>query len=282
MIWIYNYPNWLIGLVLVSLMVGIALGGHRLFRKLVPWEATEESNALALGMLGIVAMMLSLLLAFSSVSVWEAYSSAEAAAVNEASVSGELVRDLAVYGGPKAAAAREAVRDYLQTVVDKEWPAMAKGGHSEEASHKFNAIFRVAALIEPRTAREEIMLGEIWSKANELNLHRRGRLNCAGVSAVPGALWWTLLIGIMINFTLFYLLPVKSFNDLLQGLYAGMLGLTLFFIVVMDQPFSGAVSVSPDPAKEALVSMRRWDAETAALPGASAAPKSGVRAESRN
>jgi len=282
MLWIYDYPNFLVGLFIVGLMVGVALGGHRLFRQLVPWDCTEESNALALGMLAIVAMMLSLLLAFSSISVWEAYSSAEAAVTAEAGVSGELVRDLAVYGGPKAAAAREAVREYLREVIDSEWPAMAKGGHSEEAAHKFNAIFRAETLLEPRTSREEIMLGEIWSKTNELNLHRRGRLNAAKGSAMPTALWGTLMLGILINFVLFYLLPVKSFNDLLQGLYAGMLGLTLFFIIAMDRPFAGKVSVSPMPAEEALVSMQRWDDETAALQGGNAALKAGVAKAARN
>ena len=43
-------------------------------------EYDEEGRILAIGMLGIVAMILSLLLAFSSITVWEAYSGAESAA----------------------------------------------------------------------------------------------------------------------------------------------------------------------------------------------------------
>jgi len=142
---------------------------------------------------------------------------------------------------------------------------MAKGTNSEEAAHKFNAIFRAAAMIEPRTAREQILLGEIWSKVNELNLSRRGRLNAAGGSAVPAALWWTLLLGILLNFMLFWVLPVSRLNELLLGLYAAMLGLTLFFIVAMDRPFAGSIRVSTGPCENALRSMQRWDAEAAQL-----------------
>lgn len=264
MIWIYDYPNWLVGFFIVALMVGAAIGGHRLWRRFLAWECTPESNGLALGMLAVVAMMLSLLLAFSSVSVWEAYTSAEAAVATEAGVSGELVRDLSVYGGPQARAAREAVRAYLQSVISEEWPAMAKGGYSEETAHKFNAIFRAAAPLAPRNPREQVLLAEIWAKTNELNLTRRGRLNAATGSAIPAALWWTLLLGIMLNFALFYLLPVSRHNQLMLGLYAAMLGLMIFFIVAMDRPFAGSVSVGSDPAENALLSMQRWDSEAAA------------------
>ena len=261
MYWIYQIPAWLVCVLIVGLMVSVAIGGHALWRRLLGWECTAESNALALGMLAVVAMMLSLLLAFSSVSVWEAYSSAEEAAATEASVSGELVRDLSVYGGPKANAAREAVRSYIESVISDDWPAMARGGYSEIASHKFNAIFHAAAQLEPRTPREEVMLREVWTKANLMNESRRARIAAALGSAIPGALWGTLLAGIMLNFILFYLLPYNCVNELMLGMYAAMLGLMVFFIIIMDRPYAGTVSVSPYQMESALKSMSRWDGE---------------------
>lgn len=266
MMWLYDYPNWVAGVLFVSATAGIALAGQRLWRRFFAWEGTSESSALAMGMLAVVAMMLSLLLALSSVSVWEAYNSAEAAASAEASVSGELVRDLAIYGGPAAASAREAVRDYLKSVITEEWPDMRKGRYSEATSHKFNAIFRRAARLDPRTPREQALIAEIWGKTNELNLHRRARLGAAAASAVPGALWATLLLGILFNFLLIYILPYCRLNAWMLGLYAATLGLMMFFIFAMDHPFSGAVSISPESYESALLSMERWDGETAQEP----------------
>lgn len=261
MMWIYELPNWAVCLMFISTLAAIAVGGHRLWRRFFTLEYSSETSGLAIGMLGVVAMILSLLLAFSSVSVWEVRTAAEDAAASEASVSGELVRDLAVYGGPAAAAAREAVRAYLRAVISEEWPAMAKGLSSEAVAHKFNGIFHKAALIYPKTARDEILLGEIWDKANQLNVYRRARLGCAAGSAVPGALWGTIAIGILFNFLLFYGMPVGRLSDFMLGLYAATLGLMLFFIVAMNRPFTGSVSVSPEPYETALESMQRWDAE---------------------
>ena len=261
MMWIYDLPNWLVFLLLSAGMVAAALGGHRLWRRFFKLEYDPETSGLAMGMLGVVAMILSLLLAFSSVTVWEAYSAAESAVASEASVSGELVRDLAVYGGPAASEAREAVRTYLRAVISDEWPAMAARGYSEPTAHKFNAIFHKAAVINPKGAREEILLTEIWDKTNELNIYRRARLSCAGGSVVPGALWGTMALCIVFNFMLCYGMRVTRLSDFMLGIYAATLGLLLFFIVAMDRPFTGSVSVSPEPYETALESMKRWDAE---------------------
>lgn len=259
--WIYDLPNWIVFLGLTTGLPAAALAGHRLWRRGFTLEYDPEAGGIAMGMLGVVAMILSLLLAFCSVAVWEAYSAAESAVASEASVSGELVRDLAVYGGPAASEAREAVREYLRAVIAEEWPAMAEGGCSEPTAHKFNAIFHKAAVINPGTAREEILLTEVWDKTNELNVYRRARLSAAGGSVVPGALWATMALCVVFNFLLCYGLRVTRLNDFMLGIYAATLGILLFFIVEMDRPFAGSVSVSPDPYESALESMKRWDAE---------------------
>lgn len=274
MLWLYNFPDWLLGSVIVGMTLGLALLGHWLWRRCLVWTVSEERTGLAMTMLGVVSMLLSLLLAFSSVSVWEAYAGAAGAATAEAGVAGELVRDLAVYGGPAATATRETVRAYLESVIAEDWPAMAAGGRSESTSHKFNDIFRRAAAIEPRTAREEILLREIWDKTNELNLHRRGRLEAAEGSAVPVALWGTMLCATALTFILFYLLPFNRFNALLLAVYAAALGLMFYLIIAMDRPFAGTVSVSPESYASALRSMQRWDAE----PGGSAVVPADVTA----
>ena len=275
--WLYNFPNWLVGVICVTVLTGAALGGHRLWRRFSTLKYSPENSGFALAVLQVVALVLSLLLAFSSVSVWEAHTSAESATATEASVSGQLVRDLAIYGGPASASAREAVRDYIQSVISEDWPAMAKGGYSLTAAHKFNTIFRKVALIEPRTPRAETLFAEILSKADELNVARRSRLGAAGRSSIPVPLWGTILFGILFNFLLFYLLPVSRLNDWMLGLYAGMLGLMLFFLIVMDYPFAGSLRLSTYPYQSALQSMQFWDAETPALPAAAASGKKSAK-----
>ena len=85
------------------------------------------------------------------------------------------------------------------------------------------------------------------------------------------------MFGILFNFLLFYLLPVSRLNDWMLGLYAGMLGLMLFFLIVMDYPFAGSLRLSTYPYQSALQSMQFWDAETPALPAAAASGKKSAK-----
>ena len=271
MTWFYGLPNWLAGVVVVGLTVVVALVGHRAWLRMFRADHSEERRGLALEMMEISALILSLLIAFTAVAVWEAYAKAEDAVDVEAAIAGELARDLAVYSTREADAAREALRTYIRSIIVEEWPVMAKGGAHEGTAHKFNAIFRRVALIEPRTPREEAILREVWTRTNELNQHRRGRLDSLD-SAIPGPLWAVVIAGTLVTFFLFYVQPVHRFNSAVLAAYASVMGMVFFFILAMDRPFSGTLSVSREPFENALRSMERWDREPPLAPAAAPKP----------
>jgi len=260
MMWIYDLPNWSAGIIIVGVTTLVALGGHRLNHWLFRKKHVNHHEDLSKDVLAAVTLMLSLLIAFTAVAVWEAYSKAEDSLEREAAIAGELSRDLAVMGSPEALATREALRSYLRMVVDLEWPSMALGKESVDTSHTFNQIFWRAGMIEAKTSRDEIILGEIWDRTNELNTVRRGRLDVLK-SAVPSSLRAVLAIVILVSFFLFFMQPATRFNQFLLGAYALTIGLIIFFIIVMDRPFAGKECLSAEPFEHALQSMDRWDKE---------------------
>lgn len=260
MLWIYNLPEWAAGIIIVSFTVLMALGGHRLGHRLFSEKGTGVRSSLVSEVFSAVVLVLSLLIAFMSVTVWDAYSKAEVSLEHEASIAGELSRDLSIIGSPRALATREALRAYLRMIVDVEWPSMARGRESIEAAHAFNRVFRLAGRIEVNQLHEQVLLGEIWNRTNELNTYRRGRLDTLK-SAVPDVLWVVIFAGMLISFVLFFDQPVNRFSQFLLAAYALSIGLILFFIIAMDRPFSGKEAISSKPFKSALESMHRWDTE---------------------
>ena len=261
----YDLPSWASGVLVVGATVAVAGLGHRLWVRIFRVDHAEERRSLAREMLGVTAIPLSLLIAFTVVTVWESYAKAEAAVDVEAAIAGELARDLAVYSTPEATAAREALRNYIRSIIDEEWKSMAEGRNSEATAHKFNAIYRHVALLEPKTPRQEAVLHEIWTRTNELNQHRRGRLDSLD-SAVPGPLWAVVIAGTLVTFLLFYVQPAHRFNSAVLAAYAAVMGMVFFLILTMDRPFAGSVSVSSAPFANALTSMSRWDGEPPASP----------------
>ena len=213
----------------------------------------------------------SLLLAFSAVSVWESFGSAEEAVVNEANTVGALARDLAVFGSPEAAGARAMLRQYAEMVIADEWPTMQRGEADVKTWTLFDQTFRAIATLDVETTRHETLMYEIFQRTNELLKQRRTRLYTA-TSEVPGTLWAVVLIGTVLSMATTVVLPPTRFNLAMVGGLALSIGLVFYFIVAMDRPFAGKESISVAPFQSAIESMMRWDREVEAPPGATAAP----------
>ena len=258
MLFLYDLPNWQMACVIVGACMVAVLGTYLLIRPRVRGEFSESQISAAMAFVGVMATMTSLLLAFSAVSVWESFSAAEASVVEEANVAAELARDLAVYG-PPAVATRTALYKYLNLVVDEEWPLLATGQASLNAWQQLDEIFREAGKIEPQSARDSALIGEVWGRVNELAKARRERIH-ASQAEVPGMLWGVVLTATALTFLLTFIFPVTRFSVGLLASLSATMGLVFFFIVAMDRPFAGKESVDSSPIQSTLANMKRWDA----------------------
>ena len=260
--WLYDQPNWLLGLTIVGATLGSCLAGYALFHRVVAFDATEAQQALALAVLPLVATIHALLTAFSSVAVWESYSAAEASVVEEANLVGELARDLAVFDSGDSARARSLLYTYARHVVDVEWRSMRSGEASAASWEDFDELFRSVGALQPDTPRRVALMPEIWARTNELLKLRRERLHAAN-SEIPSTLWWVVLIETVLTFAITYVMPATRFNVLIISALAASMGLVFFFLIAMDRPFAGRESISTAPYISALDNMDRWDRATA-------------------
>lgn len=260
---VYDMPHWLLGALISLGTVVICLVAYALFRRLSAVEFSDDDRGVALSVLGVVATITSLLLAFSAVSVWESFGNAEEAVVEEGDTLAQLGRDLSVFGTPEAAEAREDLRAYVRLVVDEEWNLMRQGQASEAAWGAADELFRAVGRIEVTTGRQEALLPEVFARTNELIAHRRDRLQTAQAE-VPGTLWIVVLAGTVLTMLTLFVLPPTAFNTSMVAGVAFGFGLVFFFIIAMDRPFAGKESISPDAFQSTLEHMDQWDKETAA------------------
>ncbi|WP_244136959.1 DUF4239 domain-containing protein [Burkholderia pyrrocinia] len=249
MLFLYNWPSWLMGLFIVTATVAAALAGYALFRRIAPVDLHPEQRAMAITMVSVITTINSLLVAFSAISVWDAYNSAERTVDAEATAAGELSRDLAAFGDPVADAASGALRAYLDGVVRYEWPTMQQHASADaQAAARFDRLFDMANRIEPRSERQRVLLGEVLARVNEMAKHREQRLLTLDV-AMPATLWGVVLLASVVSFLLLYILPGTRFNIALVSSWALTLGLAFFFVLAVDRPFAGEVSVKPEPLR---------------------------------
>ncbi|KVX21419.1 hypothetical protein WL01_00385 [Burkholderia ubonensis] len=268
MLFLYNIPAAAMGALIVTATLAAALLGYAAFRRVLPARIDAEQRGMIVAMLSAVTTINSLLVAFSAVSVWSSYQAATDTVAAEAACATELSRDLAAFrvAGTGADAARRALADYLARVVDDEWPQMQQHGRADpRAEVAFDRMFAAINRVTPADERERVLLAQAMARANEMVKYRQARLQNLE-SAMPGTLWAVMLVSSSLSLLLLYALPGTRFNVGLVSIWAVTLGLAFFFVLAVDRPFAGEVSVSAAPIRHALDGLRA----TLATPGRAA------------
>jgi hypothetical protein len=260
-LFLYDLPNWLLGLVVTGGWVAAGVGGHALLHRVRPFEVSEGDRGLALTLLGVVATVNSLLVAFAAIAVWQTYGEARQAVSAETTAMAQLARDLAIYDTAASQGAQRQLKAYARAVIDREWPAMRKDELEDNAWQAFDQLFRAVGRMEPTTPREVALMPQIWSRANELVKFRRDRLD-AVEDAVPATLWIVVVLGTALTLVGTWVLPRTRFNKLAIATLSFAMGLMFFFMAAMDRPFAGDEGIDPEPFEAVLRTMAAWESQT--------------------
>jgi hypothetical protein len=259
MLFLYDLPNWLLGVCIVGTILVLSYVGYFVFQRAwQPW-LRDDNTEVAMGVLSAVATVSSLLLAFSAVSVWESFGSAEESVAQEANNVSALARQLAIYDSEQSRESRRLLRQYAELVVSVEWPQMRRAEESSDVWASFDRLFASIGALEPDTPRRVALLPEIWARTNDLLKHRRDRL-FTSEAEISGTLWAVALMGTALTIVTSFVLPPTRFHLWMIGMLVVSMGLVVYLIIAMDRPFAGKESIGPEPFQVALENMRRWDA----------------------
>ena len=267
MLFLYNIPAWAMGALIVLATLVASLSGYALFRRYFPVTLDAEQRSMTIAMMAAVTTINSLLVAFSAISVWGAYQAAADIVAAEAACATELAHDLSAFSHPSAAAARRELVTYLEHVVHDEWPSMQQKAEPDARTEAaFDRMFATANRITPGDDRERVLLIEVLARVNEMVKYREKRLQNLD-AAMPVTLWGVMLIASSLSLLLLYALPATRFHMALVAVWATTLGLAFFFVLAVDRPFAGEVSVSASPFERAIKVVSEDGSQIAPSPG---------------
>jgi hypothetical protein len=101
---------------------------------------------------------------------------------------------------------------------------------------------------EPTTERQKISAAETYRAFNDLVESRRTRLNSV-TAELPNPVWVMVVAGAILSIaaTWFFHAPSFSMHLWLSLVYSVLIGLLIYLIVALDNPYRGRISVGPDP-----------------------------------
>jgi hypothetical protein len=243
-------------LVLITILVtaGIVLLGIWLIRRAVPATREGFDAEVSSQILGVVASLFGLLLAFVIVIEYQNFGSAQANVGQEADSLAAITRDSSALSPAQGARVRAAVGSYVRAVVTDEWPDLREGHQSVRASDDVNTIYAALEAAKPRSPEATAFYDDSVRQINAALIARRDRLDAAA-GGLPSLILALVLVGALV--ILFYVMLVGSrsfwFHMIGACSIALVVAMSLVVLVDLSYPFSGDLVVSSDPFKAGVL-----------------------------
>jgi hypothetical protein len=231
--------------IIVAVLV-ITIATLRLTHRFVPHHLREPHNDVAGFIFAAVSVVFAVPLAFVVVALWTNTDTARQTTFREANeVAGIywIARELPL---PLGSELEHQTLDYAHTVIETEWPLMAKHQTSPAATALVYEMRDSVFAFTPANAQQQVLFDHVLGHIEALASQRRARLNQA-VDKVP-TLLWTILIGgaaVTVTFTFLFGLSSSLAHTVMVVTLAGLVTVSLVVVREMSYPYAGSTRIDP-------------------------------------
>jgi hypothetical protein len=241
-------PIWLIGAIIVGGFVGLSCGGLLLYRRVTHGRLNlpEDMNNDVIFFASAISVFYSLTVGLIAVGVWTNYAEVQNIVAGESASMAALFRDVNNFPEPQRSALTQGLTDYMEFVIDQEWPAQYVGDIIDGGTRMLNVFEKTLYSFEPQTDGQAGVHAEALQEYNEMITLRRERID--GVEgSLPGIMWAIVLIGAALSISVTYLLKIQfGVHLVLTAFLAAFIGLVVFTVYGLDRPLSGPLAIGPE------------------------------------
>lgn len=247
---IFDIPLLIAGPLLVILLSSLAAAGLVFVRRriLLRLRFTEEDAVFSSTMMLSIMVFYGLTVTLIAITVWEKYSEASKVVSQEATSLAVLYRDASGYPPPVQSQLQDALRKYVQYVIEEAWPEQGQGRTPRGGVERISDFERILNGFEPSTEGQRIHHSQTLQAYDRMIEARRLRLH-AVEAALPGPMWAVTLIGAALCLIASYFFRVGDvrLQLIMVVLLATFTALVIFVILAFDRPFQGDMGIGPEP-----------------------------------
>jgi Protein of unknown function (DUF4239) len=240
---------WLIVIAIV-LTVTVVVLAVWLVRHAVPATREGFHAEISAPMVGVVAALFGLILAFVIIIAFENYLDAQANVSREADSLASIVRDSDAFPHPGGANVRRAVGQYVRRVTTDEWAQMHEGNTDALAKTGPDRIYAAFRTVKPKTPEQRAFYDDAVRELSEALQARRTRIERAK-GGLPRDMWILILFSsfVIIAYAVLVGSPNFWFHVLGPAAIAMVVVISLVVLADLSYPFSGEVAISSDAFK---------------------------------
>jgi len=250
-----SVPTLVLVLVVVGVVVGLVLLSVWAVRRLLPETRDGFDAEVSSQMLGVVASLFGLLLAFVVVIEFQAFTSAGATVSAEANGLAAIVRDSHAFDEPGGTNVRAAIGGYVRAVTEQEWPRMRHGDESAAAWRGIDQMFATMQQYKPVTTAQVAFYDDAVRHLNAVLQARRDRLDTSSGDSLPLLIAALVLVGagVILGYATLVGSRSAAFHAIGAGAIAVVVGFTLVVLITLQFPFSGGLAVDSHPFRQGVL-----------------------------
>jgi hypothetical protein len=245
---IFDLPLAVTGPVVIGGLCLLAISGLLLVRRFVlpRLRIHIDDSQFSGSMVQCIMVFYGLAVALIAVNVSQTFSDVSKTVSQEATALAALYRDVSCYPAPLRPQLQGELRDYVHYVIHEAWPLQQHGKVPAGGVALMNAFQATLISFEPATDGQKILHAEALRAYNTMIQARRLRLDAVG-TGLPGVMWAVIIFGAIIGLvaTFFFKVEDARLHGVLVTLLAAFMGLVIFMILALDQPFRGDLGIGP-------------------------------------
>jgi len=191
-------------------------------------------------------VLFGLLLGLLAVATYQNYSNVDDIVTNEASSLAALYREISSLPQPSRGQLQQRLREYTRYTIEEGWAQQRKGIVPKGEVVRSGLLIRSLLDFEPSNDKEKLIYEDALRQSDHRNELSRARLSNV-TTGLPTVLWWVVVAGAAINIVLIWMQDMEVHVHMILGAaLASILGLVIFLIAELDNPFRGEISIGPD------------------------------------
>ena len=200
-----------------------------------------------------IGTIFGLTLAFITVSTWQNYNRINSIVVQEATTLTTIYRSLDAFQPSLKENGTKLLTEYVQNVIAKEWPLMAKSQFDDQYFSDFHQFQLLMLRHIPINNAELIAQQEELRLISEYYKLRLERITSSKAD-LDYSMFLTLCLGafVYIFYQSLYVMAQRRHHVLMISLLAISLGLIFFLILSYNMPFAGSNAIQPDEFNKIL------------------------------
>ncbi len=239
--------------VLCSVTLALSFLGLKLVRKKFEEDTLKQNHEVGGLIFNAFGLIYAVLVAFVVFATWTEYDDSKKNTDLEAIEITDLFRNSNALPDSIKSLIRQQLAQYLNDVINDEWPMLQKGETSAKTVASYNRIWDIYTSMDVKNIPNVYIYQESLKHLNDLGERRRTRLFDSS-NNIPGIIWATLLFGGVMTVIYTYFFSTKKFYPqyMMTAALTILNTLILYMIYVLDNPFSGYIKIDTSPYEVTL------------------------------